>query len=162
LTAVAVKLRSVEALTSGISPDERVAVFRAARLAAEVDVKDGRERQHLRQLLQTPRYRLMRDPRRRPAARNSSLWCAAFVHPLPSLAYEVAAGACAADGLRTDAETRFLARLGAALGLSQPEIATVAATADALSTAPLQHFRRPSIQPWTVRHWMSPGSTAPC
>lgn len=54
-----------------------------------------------------------------------------------TLAYEIAVGVCDADGLRNDAETRFLAQLGSALGLAQPEIAGVAATADALATTPL-------------------------
>jgi len=53
------------------------------------------------------------------------------------LAYEVAVGVCEADGLRNESETRFLAQLGNALGLGQPEIAATAATADALATAPL-------------------------
>jgi len=53
------------------------------------------------------------------------------------LAYEIAVGVCEADGLRNESETRFLAQLGNALGLGQPEIAATAATADALATAPL-------------------------
>lgn len=53
------------------------------------------------------------------------------------LAYEIAIGVCEADGLRNESETRFLAQLGTALGLGQPEIAATAATADALATAPL-------------------------
>lgn len=53
------------------------------------------------------------------------------------LAYEIAVGVCEADGLRNESETRFLAQLGTALGLGQPEIAAIAATADALATAPL-------------------------
>jgi uncharacterized protein (DUF697 family)/tellurite resistance protein len=53
------------------------------------------------------------------------------------LAYEIAVGVCEADGLRNASETRFLAQLGAALGLGQPAIAATAAEADALATAPL-------------------------
>lgn len=53
------------------------------------------------------------------------------------LAYEIAVGVCEADGLRNESETRFLAQLGTALGLGQPEIAATAATADALATTPL-------------------------
>jgi uncharacterized protein (DUF697 family) len=56
---------------------------------------------------------------------------------LKQLAYELAVGVCDADRLRNDAETRFLAELGNALGLSQPQIAQPAATADALATVPL-------------------------
>jgi len=47
-------------------------------------------------------------------------------------------GVCEADGLRNEAETRFLAELGQALGLTQPQIAERAATADALATMPLE------------------------
>lgn len=56
---------------------------------------------------------------------------------LRQLAFELAVGVCDADGLRNDAETRFLAELGQALGLTQPQMAAPAATADALATAPL-------------------------
>jgi uncharacterized protein (DUF697 family)/tellurite resistance protein len=57
---------------------------------------------------------------------------------LSQLAFELAVGVCDADGLRNEAETRFLAELGRALGLSQPQIAEPAATADALATMPLE------------------------
>jgi uncharacterized protein (DUF697 family)/tellurite resistance protein len=57
---------------------------------------------------------------------------------LKQLAFELAVGVCEADGLRNEAETRFLAELGQALGLSQPQIAAPAATADALATMPLE------------------------
>jgi uncharacterized protein (DUF697 family)/tellurite resistance protein len=53
------------------------------------------------------------------------------------LAFELAVGVCDADRLRNDAETRFLSELGAALGLSSPQMSEPAATADALATAPL-------------------------
>jgi uncharacterized membrane protein YebE (DUF533 family) len=46
-----------------------------------------------------------------------------------TLAYEIAVGVCEADGLRNEAETRFLAQLGNTLGLAQPAIAGIAATA---------------------------------
>ena len=57
---------------------------------------------------------------------------------LKQLAFEVAVGVCDADGLRNEAETRFLAELGQALGLTLPQIAEPAATADALATMPLR------------------------
>ena len=57
---------------------------------------------------------------------------------LKQLAFELAVGVCEADGLRNEAETRFLAELGQALGLTQPQIAERAATADALATMPLE------------------------
>jgi uncharacterized protein (DUF697 family)/tellurite resistance protein len=53
------------------------------------------------------------------------------------LAFELAVGVCDADGLRNDAETRFLADLGAALKLDAPQMAEPAAVADALVTLPL-------------------------
>ena len=56
---------------------------------------------------------------------------------LRQLAFELAVGVCDADGLRNEHETRFLAELGEALGLSQPQMAGPAATADALATTPL-------------------------
>ncbi len=57
---------------------------------------------------------------------------------LRQLAFELAVGVCDADGLRNDQETRFLTELGQALGLSQPQMAGPAATADALATTPLE------------------------
>jgi uncharacterized protein (DUF697 family)/tellurite resistance protein len=57
---------------------------------------------------------------------------------LKQLAFELAVGVCDADGLRNDAETRFLAELGQALGLTQPQMAGPAATADALAVMPLE------------------------
>jgi uncharacterized protein (DUF697 family)/tellurite resistance protein len=53
------------------------------------------------------------------------------------LAYELAVGVCDADGLRNEAETRFLAELGKRLGLDQPTIVGTAVDADELSTMPL-------------------------
>lgn len=59
------------------------------------------------------------------------------------LAFELAVGVCDADRLRNDAETRFLSELGAALGLSSPQMSEPAAVADAIVTAPLA----PSLPP---------------
>ncbi|HTN48285.1 MAG TPA: DUF533 domain-containing protein [Burkholderiaceae bacterium] len=53
------------------------------------------------------------------------------------LAFELAVGVCDADGLRNEAETRFLAELGRQLGLDQPAIVETAVTADQLATTPL-------------------------
>ena len=61
-----------------------------------------------------------------------------------TLAYEIAVGVCEADGLRNEAETRFLAQLGNTLGLAQPAIAGIAATADALATAPISGWAAPA------------------
>jgi uncharacterized protein (DUF697 family)/tellurite resistance protein len=57
--------------------------------------------------------------------------------PLRQLAYELAVGVCDADGLRNEAETRFLDDLARALGLSAAQVAEPTATADALATVPL-------------------------
>ena len=56
---------------------------------------------------------------------------------LRQLAFEIAVGVVDADGLRSEAETRFLAELGQALGLDQPAIAGAAAEADALAVLPV-------------------------
>jgi uncharacterized protein (DUF697 family)/tellurite resistance protein len=53
------------------------------------------------------------------------------------LAFELAVGVCDADGLRNEAETRFLGQLGQALQLSDPQMAEPAAMADALATLPM-------------------------
>lgn len=64
---------------------------------------------------------------------------------LRQLAFELAVGVCDADGLRNDDETRFLATLGQALGLTGPQMAQPAATADALATAPLAAAAGPVV-----------------
>lgn len=56
---------------------------------------------------------------------------------LRQLAFEIAVGVVDADGLRSEAETRFLSGLGQSLGLSQPQIAGCAAEADAITVLPL-------------------------
>lgn len=63
------------------------------------------------------------------------------------LAYELAAGVCGADGLRVEAETRFLEGLAAALGLGQAQVAGTMATADALATTPLEPAAPPTPGP---------------
>jgi len=60
------------------------------------------------------------------------------------LAFELAVGVCDADGLRNEAETRFLADLGAALKLTPPQMAEPAAIADALATLPLPPAAAPA------------------
>ena len=54
---------------------------------------------------------------------------------LRQLGFQLAVGACDADGLRSDTETRFLAALGRALGLNQPQMAEPAAATDAIAAA---------------------------
>jgi uncharacterized protein (DUF697 family)/tellurite resistance protein len=62
------------------------------------------------------------------------------------LAFELAVGMCDADGLRNEAETRFLADLGAALRLTPPQMAEPAAIADALATLPLAPAAAPATE----------------
>jgi uncharacterized protein (DUF697 family)/tellurite resistance protein len=62
------------------------------------------------------------------------------------LAFELAVGVCDADGLRNEQETRFLANLGAELGLTPPQMAEPAAVADALVTLPLPATTAPARQ----------------
>ncbi len=64
---------------------------------------------------------------------------------LRQLAYEIAIGVCDSDGLRNDAENRFLGSLGLALGLGQPAMNTAAAEADAMATAPLAATVVPTV-----------------
>jgi uncharacterized protein (DUF697 family)/tellurite resistance protein len=63
------------------------------------------------------------------------------------LAFELAVGVCDADGLRNEAETKFLADLGAALKLAPPQMAEPAAVADALATLPLPAAAAPPPAP---------------
>lgn len=69
---------------------------------------------------------------------------------IKQLAFELAVGVCDADGLRNDQETRFLAELGQALGLTQPQMAEPAATADALATVPLDELVGTPVAPAPV------------
>lgn len=126
-------------MTSGVSAAERVAVFRIARLAADVDGRlDERDRQLLR------RFAAAVAPADPADGQDLTAAVAGIASPgARRLAYESAVGACSADGLRGEDETRFLARLGAMLGLAQPEVALVAVTADALATAPLPALSSP-------------------
>jgi uncharacterized protein (DUF697 family)/tellurite resistance protein len=57
--------------------------------------------------------------------------------PLRQLAFEFAVGVCDADGLRNESETLFLADLGRALGLTQPQMVEPAAMTDVIATVPL-------------------------
>ncbi|MCM2332352.1 MAG: DUF533 domain-containing protein [Anaeromyxobacteraceae bacterium] len=59
------------------------------------------------------------------------------------LAYELAAGVCGADGVRVEAETRFLESLATALGLGAAQVAGAQATADALASTPLEPATAP-------------------
>ena len=80
---------------------------------------------------------------------------------IKQLAFELAVGVCDADGLRNAAETRFLAELGQALGLTQPQIAEPAATADALATMPLEDILGKPAEPTAATVAPAPASAGP-
>jgi uncharacterized protein (DUF697 family)/tellurite resistance protein len=80
---------------------------------------------------------------------------------IKQLAFELAVGVCDADGLRNAAETRFLAELGQALGLAQPQIAEPAATADALATMPLEDILGKPAEPTAETVAPAPASAGP-
>jgi uncharacterized protein (DUF697 family)/tellurite resistance protein len=132
-----------------VLPTEQKAILTIALLAAFADGSKGdREREEVRRVADSLRapdgsdlnvaamYQdvlLKRVTSASAAAQLSS-------PELRQLAYELAVGVCDADGLRNEQETRFLADLGAALGLTQPQMAEPAATADALATVPLEEI----------------------
>lgn len=76
------------------------------------------------------------------------------------LAFELAVGVCDVDRLRNEAETRFLADLGAALKLSPPQMAEPAAVADALVTLPLPAAATPPQGAPVQEAAASPGPVA--
>lgn len=128
-----------------MQPTDQRAILTLAMLAAFADgAKADREREEVRRVAESLGdelnlagvYRdvlLKRVDMEGVAAQLSS-------PELRQLAFELAVGVCDADGLRNEAETRFLADLGRALGLSQPQMAEPAATADALATVPLDEI----------------------
>lgn len=121
---------------------EQGAILTIALLAAFADGRnDDRERAEVKRVgdalgpsLNAPA--LVQDV----LLRRSSVEAAAAQLQSPDarrLAYELAVGVCDADGLRNEAETRFLADLGQRLGLDQPTIVGTAVDADELATMPL-------------------------
>jgi uncharacterized protein (DUF697 family)/tellurite resistance protein len=132
-----------------VQPSEQKAILTIALLAAFADGSKGdREREEVRRVADSLRapdgsdlnvaalYQDVLLKRVTPASAAAQL-------PAPELrqlAFELAVGVCDADGLRNEQETRFLADLGAALGLTQPQMAEPAATADALATVPLEEI----------------------
>jgi uncharacterized protein (DUF697 family)/tellurite resistance protein len=132
-----------------VQPTEQKAILTIALLAAFADGSKGdREREEVRRVADSLRApdgsdlnvaALYQDV----LLKRVTVASAAAQLPTPELrqlAYELAVGVCDADGLRNDQETRFLADLGAALGLTQPQMAEPAATADALATVPLEEI----------------------
>jgi uncharacterized protein (DUF697 family) len=122
------------------------ALLTIALLAAFADgTKGDAERAEVRRVAES-----LSDPQVNMAAlyqdvllKRATVASAAAALPSPELrqlAFELAVGVCDADGLRNEAETRFLAELGQALGLAQPQIAEPTATADALATVPLDEI----------------------
>lgn len=123
---------------------EQEALFRIALAAAYADgSQDERERDALRRVVES----LQTGPQlNMPALLQDvllgrtdlvALAAALPTPPLRQLAFELAVGVCDADGLRNDAESRFLAELGQALGLTPPQMAEPAANADAVVIAAL-------------------------
>lgn len=123
---------------------ERQALLTVALAAAFADgTKGERERDEVRRVAES----LALGPEVNPAALIQDVLLKRVSLPqlaaqlgspeLRQLAFELAVGVCDADGLRNEAETRFLAELGGALGLTQPQMAEPAAVADALVTTPV-------------------------
>jgi uncharacterized protein (DUF697 family) len=129
-----------------MTPADQSALLTIALLAAFADSAQGdQERAAVRRVAESMgagevnMAALLQDVLLKRASVNSA--AAALTSPeLRQLAFELAVGVCDADGLRNEAETRFLADLGQALGLTQPQIAEPAATADALATVPLEEI----------------------
>ena len=126
-----------------MTPSEQKSLLSIAMLAAFADQsKHDRERDEVRQVAESlggdlnvaAIYQDVLLGRTDVAAAAATLTTPA----LRQLAYEIAIGVCDADGLRNDAETRFLAGLGAALGLNQSSMNAAAVAADALATASLE------------------------
>jgi uncharacterized protein (DUF697 family) len=126
-----------------MTPTEQKSLLSIAMLAAFADQsKTDRERDEVRQVAESLGSDLnvaaiYQDVLLGRAGVESA--AASLSTPaLRQLAYEIAIGVCDADGLRNEAETRFLTGLGAALGLNQPAMDAAAVEADALATAPLE------------------------
>jgi uncharacterized protein (DUF697 family)/tellurite resistance protein len=130
-----------------MQPAEQKAILTIALLAAFADgAKGEREREEVRRVAESLRpadgseinlaaiYQDVILKRATTAAAAAQLGSP----EVRQLAFELAVGVCDADGLRNEQETRFLAELGQALGLTQPQMAEPAAIADALATVPLE------------------------
>jgi uncharacterized protein (DUF697 family)/tellurite resistance protein len=121
---------------------EQQAVMTIALLAAFADGRNAdREREELRRVADS-----LGSSLNMPALvqdvllKRTSVEAAAVALTTPEsrrLAFELAVGVCDVDGLRNEAETRFLADLGNRLGLDQPTIVETAVDADELATMPL-------------------------
>ena len=120
---------------------EQQAVMTIALLAAFADGRnEDREREELRRVAEALGTSNVPALVQEVLLKHVSVSDATGVLTTPDtrrLAYELAVGVCDADGLRNDAETRFLADLGARLGLDQPTMVEAAVDADELATMPL-------------------------
>jgi len=120
---------------------EQQAVMTIALLAAFADGRnEDREREELRHVAEALGTSNVPTLVQEVLLKRVSLSEATGVLTTPDarrLAYELAVGVCDADGLRNDAESRFLADLGARLGLDQPAMVETAVDADELATMPL-------------------------
>lgn len=133
-----------------MTPTEQKSLLSIAMLAAFADQsKTDRERDEVRQVAESVGSDLnmaaiYQDVLLGRAGVESA--AASLSTPaLRQLAYEIAIGVCDADGLRNEAENRFLNGLGAALGLNQPAMDAAAVDADALATAPLETVAVPVV-----------------
>jgi uncharacterized protein (DUF697 family)/tellurite resistance protein len=124
-----------------VDQNEQQAVMTLALLAAFADGRnEDREREELRRVAEALGTSNVPTLVQDVLLRRVSVETAAARIASPEarrLAYELAVGVCEADGLRNEAETRFLAELGQRLGLDQPTMVETAVDADELATMPL-------------------------
>jgi uncharacterized protein (DUF697 family)/tellurite resistance protein len=135
-----------------MEPKEQQAVMTIALLAAFADGRnEDREREELRRVADALGAASLNVPalvqdvllKRVPLADVAASLSTAEAR---RLAFELAVGVCDADGLRNDSETRFLADLGARLGLDQPTMVEAAIDADELATMPLSAAAAPATR----------------
>jgi uncharacterized protein (DUF697 family)/tellurite resistance protein len=136
--------------------NEQEALLRIALAAALADgTQDDREREALRRVVESLQLGVQFNL---PALLQDALLgrvdmptlaASLSTPPLRQLAFEIAVGVCDADGLRNDAESRFLADLGRALQLTPPQMAEPAANTDALVTAAVPPPAAPATAPST-------------
>jgi uncharacterized protein (DUF697 family)/tellurite resistance protein len=131
-----------------VDQNEQQAVMTVALLAAFADGRnEDRERGELRRVAEALGTSNMPALVQDVLLKRVSVESAAARIASPEarrLAFELAVGVCDADGLRNDAETRFLADLGQRLGLDQPTMVEAAVDADELATMPLPAAPRPA------------------
>ena len=133
---------STHSTTSIMNQEQQKAILSIAILAAFADgSKADAERDEVRQVAQvlgndSDLQSVLRDVLLKRVTVSSAV--AQLTEPeLRQLAYELAVGVCEADGLRNPDETRFLAELAQACGLTGRAASAPVETADALAELPL-------------------------